>query len=81
MGLAAVKRVALLAGLFALLVAAIETLPLVLAWWRGEAPLSPAVGLGMAVLAVVAILWWRHSVFAPGRGQCLLPESPDRDRG
>ncbi len=74
MGMAALKRLAWLAAAFLLVVAAVEALPGVLAWWRGEAPLTPAVWLGLGLIVAALALWWRQSVFAPGRGQCLLPE-------
>ena len=69
------KRLAWLALAFALLVAGIEALHVLTAWWREGRPApGPLVWLALAVLAGVGYAWWRHSIFNCARGQCLLPE-------
>lgn len=74
---AAVKRLLGLLAAFALLVAGIESLRLLVAWWQAG---RPAPGwdemLAFCVLAVVAAVWWRYSVFGCGKRACLRPEPP-----
>ncbi len=76
------KRVGFLLLAFALLVAGIESLQVLVAWWQAG---RPAPGwreiLAFAALAVVAVAWWRHSVFTCAKGEsCLLPDD-ERERG
>ncbi len=62
---------------FALLVAGIEALKVLVAWWQAGRPTPGAAEiLSFAVFGVVAFAWWRHSVFTCRNNACLLP---DRD--
>lgn len=69
------KRLLFLAAAFALLIAGIESLHVIVAWWEAGRP-APGATLWFAfgVFAAVAWIWWRHSVFHCARGQCLLPD-------
>jgi hypothetical protein len=60
---------------FALLVAGIEALKVLVAWWQAGRP-TPDVAevLSFAVFGIVAFAWWRHSVFTCRNDACLLPE-------
>jgi hypothetical protein len=72
-----VKRALWFLLAFALLVAGIEALKVLVAWWQAGRP-TPGAGeiLSFAVFGVVAFAWWRHSVFTCRNNACLLP---DRD--
>lgn len=74
------KRVAFLLVAFALLVAGIESLRVLVAWWQAGRPVPGwREALAFVGLAVVAVAWWRHSVFGCGKaGRCLLPEDERR---
>lgn len=75
------KRLGFLLLAFALLVAGIESLRVLVDWWQAGRP-SPGwrEALAFAVLAVVVVAWWRHSVFSCAKGEaCLLPGN-DKDR-
>lgn len=70
------KRLALLLVAFALLVAGIESLKVLAAWWEaGRPPPGVTEVLALAVLLLVAVAWWRHSVFACRKdgAACLAP--------
>ena len=70
------KRLGFLLLAFALLVAGIESLRVLVDWWQAGRP-SPGwrEALAFGALAVVAVAWWRHSVFTCRKGEaCLLPE-------
>lgn len=58
------KRVLWLVAAFVLLVAGIEALKVLIDWWWAGRP-TPGLAemLSFAVFGVVAIAWWRHSVF------------------
>jgi hypothetical protein len=72
-----VKRLATLLAVFALLVAGIESLRLIVAWWQaGRPPPGWEEILAFFVLAAVAVVWWRYSVFGCGSSACLRPEPP-----
>jgi len=62
---------------FALLVAGIEALKVLAAWWQAGHP-TPGLAeiVSFAVFGIVAFAWWRHSVFTCRNKTCLLP---DRD--
>ena len=68
---------------FGYMVLLIEALRIGVAWWNGDIE-QPGweEALMLAALPVLAWIWWRYlSPFAPGRGQCLLPEDkPPRRR-
>jgi hypothetical protein len=69
------KRLAGLVVAFALLVTGIESIKILVAWWQaGRPPPGLAELLAFAALALVGVVWWRHSVFACGKGVCLLPQ-------
>lgn len=70
------KRLGFLLAAFALLVVGIESLHVLVAWWQAGRPaLGRQEALALAGLAVVAVAWWRHSVFGCGKAErCLLPE-------
>lgn len=73
------RRLGFLLLAFGLLVAGIESLRVLVEWWQAGRP-SPGwrEALAFAVLAVVAVAWWRHSVFSCPRGEsCLLPGDED----
>ena len=69
------KRLAFLVVAFALLVTGIESIKILVAWWQAGWP-QPGMAeiLAFAAVALVGVAWWRHAVFACGRGTCLLPE-------
>jgi hypothetical protein len=68
------KRLAWLVVAFALLVTGIESIKVLVAWWQaGRPPPGMAEILALAALLLVGVAWWRHSVFACGRGACLAP--------
>jgi hypothetical protein len=72
------KRLAWLIVAFALLVTGIESLRILAAWWQaGRPPPGPEEILSLAALAVVAVAWWRHSVFTCRNSACLLPGADD----
>lgn len=73
----AVKRLLVLLAAFALLVAGIESLRLIVAWWQaGRPPPGWQEIAAFVVLAVAAAAWWRFSVFGCGRSNCLRPDEP-----
>lgn len=63
--------------------ALIHSVEVSVAWWRGElAAVSLWDGLSIAALPVLIGIWLRwFSVFAPGKGQCLVPEKSCSDTG
>jgi hypothetical protein len=69
------KRLAFLVVAFALLVTGIESIRILAAWWQAGRP-TPGMAeiLALAALALVGVVWWRHSVFACDKGACLLPQ-------
>lgn len=71
------RRLLLLVAGFGYLVLLIESLRVAVAWWQGELAAPGPLDLALLVLLpVLALIWWRFfSPFAPGRGQCLLPEA------
>jgi hypothetical protein len=66
---------------FALLVAGIEALKVLVAWWQAGRP-TPGMAewLAFTVFVVAAFAWWRHSVFTCRNNACLLPETDEADR-
>ena len=72
---AVIRRAGWLVAAFAALVAGIEALRVLTVWWAAGRP-APGwqEGLAAGVLLLVGFLWWRHSVFACKRGDCLYPE-------
>jgi hypothetical protein len=70
------KRALWLLLAFALLVAGIEALKVLVAWWQSGRP-TPETSewLAFAVFGVAAYAWWRHSIFACRSNTCMLPES------
>jgi len=74
------KRVLWLAVAFVLLVAGIEALKVLAAWWQAGRP-TPGLAeiLSFAVFGVVAIAWWRHSVFTCRKDTCRV-DSGDQAR-
>jgi hypothetical protein len=73
------KRLAFLVVAFALLVTGIESIKILAAWWdAGRPPPGMAEILACAALALVGVVWWRHSVFACGKGACLLPQQDQK---
>jgi hypothetical protein len=69
------KRLAWLVVGFALLVTGIESIKILVAWWQADRP-APGMAemLACAALALVGLVWWRHSVFGCRNNTCLLPE-------
>jgi hypothetical protein len=65
---------------FALLVAGIEALKVLVAWWQAGRP-TPGVAeiVSFAVFGIVAFAWWRHSVFTCRNKACLLPDKDVTD--
>lgn len=61
--------------------ALIHSVEISVAWWRGElASVSFRDGVAIAGLPVLIGIWLRwFSVFAPGKGQCLMPEKSGSD--
>lgn len=77
----AMKKVAFLIVAFALMVTGIEALRILAAWWQaGQPPPSMAEILSLAALALVGIVWWRHSVFTCRDGQCRV-RPPEAEAG
>jgi len=75
MGIRTVKHLAFLIVAFALLVTGIESIKVLAAWWQaGRPPPGIAEILAFAALALVGVVWWRHSVFTCRNNACLLPE-------
>lgn len=70
------RRLLRLAAAFAVLVAGIEALKVVVAWWRAGRPAPGIVEMvALVALAVAGIIWWRISVFRcrrdkDGNGSC-----------
>jgi hypothetical protein len=60
---------------FALLIAGVESLKVLAAWWQAGRP-TPGVAeiVSFAVFGIVAFAWWRHSVFTCRNNACMLPE-------
>lgn len=66
---------------FALLVAGIEALKVLIAWWQaGRSTPGMAEWLALAVFAGVAYAWWRHSIFTCRNTVCLLPKKDATNR-
>jgi hypothetical protein len=67
------KRIAWLLVAFALLVAGVEALKVLVAWWQAGRP-TPGLAeiLAFAVFGVAAFTWWRHSVFTCRNDTCRL---------
>lgn len=70
------KRAFWFALAFALLVAGIEALKVLVAWWQAGRP-TPGMTewLAFAVFGVAAFAWWRHSIFTCRNKTCALSES------
>ena len=69
------KQIAWLVVGFALLVAGIESIKILVAWWQaGRPPPGMEEILAFAALALAGVAWWRHSVFACRNTTCLLPQ-------
>lgn len=60
---------------FTLLVAGIEALKVLIAWWQAGRP-APGLAewLAFAVFGIAAFAWWRHSVFSCRNNACLVPD-------
>lgn len=73
------KKIAFLLVAFALMVAGIESLHILAAWWQAGRP-SPGMAeiFSMAALVLVGVAWWRHSVFSC-RDQCRV-QPPDTEK-
>jgi hypothetical protein len=69
------KRLAWLVLAFALLVAGIESLKVLAAWWQAGRP-TPELPelLALLAFAVAGFAWWRHSVFTCRDQNCRLAE-------
>lgn len=63
---------------FALLVAGIEALKVLAAWWQAGRP-TPGVAelISFAVFGIAAFAWWRHSIFTCRDKTCLLPKKDE----
>jgi hypothetical protein len=74
------KRALWFAVAFVLLVAGIEALKVLVAWWQAGRP-TPGLAeiLSFAVFGIAAFAWWRHSVFSCRNGTCLLPDKDATD--
>ncbi|MBI5785458.1 MAG: hypothetical protein HZA64_08385 [Rhodocyclales bacterium] len=74
------KRALWFALAFALLVAGVESLKVLVAWWQAGRP-APGLAelLSFAVFGVAALAWWRHSVFTCRNKACLLPDEDKTD--
>lgn len=70
------KRALWLLVAFLLLVAGIEALKVLVAWWQAGRP-APGLTewLAFAVFGVAAFAWWRHSAFTCRNRACLLPDN------
>jgi len=74
------KRALWFAIAFVLLVAGIEALKVLVAWWQAGRPVPGlAEILSFAVFGVAAFAWWRHSVFSCRNSTCLLPDKDATD--
>lgn len=66
---------------FGLLVAGIEALKVLVAWWQaGRSTPGLTEWLAFAVFGVAAFAWWRHSAFTCRNSTCLLPDK-DKAKG
>ena len=75
------KKLAWLIVAFALLVAGIESIKILVAWWQaGRPPPGMEEILACAALVLVGVAWWRHSVFTCDKGACLLPDKDAADK-
>lgn len=76
------RRAAMMLIGFGYAVLLIEALRAASAWYHGEIEsFGLTEWLLIAALPVLAWVWWRHlSPFGKGRGQCLLPEEPDKPK-
>ena len=75
MGVRTVRQLAFLVVGFALLVAGIESIKILVSWWQaGRPPPGMEEILAFAALLLVGVAWWRHSVFACRNTTCLLPQ-------
>ncbi|MDP2795092.1 MAG: hypothetical protein Q8O25_13625 [Sulfurisoma sp.] len=74
------RRLAFLIVAFALLVTGIESIKILVAWWQAGRP-APGMEeiLAFAALALVGVVWWRHSVFGCRNSACLLPDKDAAD--
>lgn len=72
------KRALWLLLAFALLVAGIEALKVLAAWWQAGRP-TPDVAelLSFAVFGVAVFAWWRHSIFNCRNKTCWLPKKDE----
>jgi len=71
------KRLAWLVVAFALLVAGIESLKILVAWWQaGRPPPGMAEILAFGALALAGFAWWRHSVFGCRNDGCRVDRPP-----
>lgn len=77
------RRLLLLAGGFAYMVALIEAIRATVAWWRGE--LAQPGWTDWALIAALPLLlwaWWRYlSPFGCGKGACLTQDKPANGAG
>ncbi|MBI2312801.1 MAG: hypothetical protein HYU77_09900 [Betaproteobacteria bacterium] len=73
-------RLLLIAGFGLALIHSVEVS---VAWWRGElAAVGFWDGVAIAALPLLVAIWLRYfSIFAPGKGQCLLPEEKPKAPG
>jgi hypothetical protein len=66
---------------FALLVAGIEALKVLAAWWQAGRPTPGAAELlSFAVFGIAAFAWWRHSIFTCRNDTCLRPGKDVMDK-
>jgi D-alanyl-D-alanine carboxypeptidase/D-alanyl-D-alanine-endopeptidase (penicillin-binding protein 4) len=78
---AGVKRIALLAAGFAYMVLLIEAIRAAVAWWSGELAQPDWADIALiALLPVLAWIWWRHiSPFGRECPKCALPPEPGKN--
>ena len=75
------KKLAALGAAFALLVAGIESLRVIVAWWQAGRPMPGWVEfVAFGVLAAAAVVWWRYSVFGCDKRACRLSDDAPPER-
>jgi ABC-type Fe3+-siderophore transport system permease subunit len=75
------KRILLLAAGFAYMVLLIEAIRAAVAWWSGELAQPGWADIALiALLPVLAWIWWRHiSPFGRQCHKCALPPEPGKN--
>ena len=67
---------------FVLLVAGVESLKVLIAWWQAGRPTPGLIEwLAFAVFGAAAFAWWRHSIFTCRNKTCLLPKKDETNTG